>query len=152
MSETSLLKACSACRETKPISDFYMQSTNPDSRVYGRPQGRCKRCVGKQTGAYQRANQQRTAERRRSWWLKTQFDITVEDYDRMLAEQGGVCAICSGPPEGSRWKQFHVDHCHTTGRVRGLLCGRCNRGMGYLCDDSEIALRAAQYLSGEDEA
>lgn len=129
-----------------------MQSTDPNHRAYGRLQGRCKWCVRQQTGAYQKRNREHASVMQRNWNLLNKYGITSEDYERMLAEQNGVCAICGGPPEGSRWKQFHVDHCHTTGRVRGLLCGRCNRGMGYLCDDPEIALRAARYVSEMDEA
>jgi hypothetical protein len=152
MSETSSLKACSACNESKPIGDFYLQSTNPEHRAYGRPQGRCKICVRAQTGDYQRRNRERASEMQWSWRLKNQYGIAAEDYRQMLDDQLGACAICGGPPEGGHGKKFHVDHCHATGRVRGLLCGLCNRGMGYLQDSPDLLLLAADYLTVKPRA
>lgn len=64
--------------------------------------------------------------------------VTVEDYDRMLADQGGVCAICGNPPKVRR---LDTDHDHRTGRVRGLLCHRCNRTLANWISDEW--LRAA---------
>lgn len=55
-----------------------------------------------------------------------QLGITDDDYARLLAAQGGCCAICGNPP---RTRRLHTDHDHATGRVRGLLCYRCNRGL-----------------------
>ena len=68
----------------------------------------------------------------RSYHRHYKFGMTVEDYDRLLAEQGGVCAICGGLP--SRTKHLHVDHCHETNRLRGLLCDACNLGLGKFKD------------------
>lgn len=122
-----------------------MQSTNPEHRAYGRPQGRCKQCVGKQTGAYQKRNRERASEMQRNWRLLNQYGITAADYDRMLADQGGACAIC-GALSGGRWETLAVDHCHTTGRVRGLLCTPCNQGIGLLRDSVERIHAAISYL------
>lgn len=72
------------------------------------------------------------------------FGLTPEDYERMLAEQGGVCPICLAPPTAN--KRLAVDHCHRTGIVRGLLCGDCNAALGFLRDNPESANRAADYL------
>lgn len=69
----------------------------------------------------------------------------MADFDRMLAEQGGRCAICGTEEPGSR--QWNVDHCHETGRVRGLLCTACNTGIGHLRDDPGILLSAMTYLN-----
>lgn len=74
------------------------------------------------------------------------YGMTVDDYDRLLADQGGGCAICGGEA-GGRWGRFFVDHDHSTGAVRGLLCLRCNRAIGLLNDDPEVAERLARYLS-----
>lgn len=57
------------------------------------------------------------------------FGITEEIYAQMLSDQDGKCAICGGPPDG-RWKKLAVDHCHTSGEVRGLLCMVCNTMLG----------------------
>jgi len=80
----------------------------------------------------------------RSYHRHYKFGMTVEDYDRLLAEQGGVCAICGGLP--SRTKHLHVDHCHETNRLRGLLCDACNLGLGKFKDSPETLERAAAYL------
>jgi hypothetical protein len=71
--------------------------------------------------------------------------LTIEDYDRIVAQHGGVCDICGGPPDG-RWGTFTLDHCHETGALRGLLCSKCNRGIGYFKDDPDRLMRAVKYL------
>lgn len=84
----------------------------------------------------------------RAHHLRTKFGITEADYDAMLEAQGGACAICDGPPRGSgkRGGFFHIDHCHNSGAIRGLLCGPCNSAIGLLGDDEERILRALDYL------
>lgn len=80
--------------------------------------------------------------------LKHDYGITIDDYDRMLREQGDCCKICgSKDPKSSRGLRiFSVDHCHKTGRVRGLLCVLCNTSLGGFKDDLAILERAVQYL------
>ncbi len=85
---------------------------------------------------------QRTGARRRH--LGRKYGITHEQYEAMLAAQGGVCACC-GTSESGRDKWL-VDHDHTTGRVRGLLCFNCNIGIGKLGDDEAGILRALAYM------
>ena len=75
--------------------------------------------------------------------LKKAFNITHEDYLVLLANQGGVCAICK-QEELSR--HLAVDHCHTTGQVRGLLCTKCNNGLGNFNDSPELLQQAIGYL------
>lgn len=82
---------------------------------------------------WRRKNAVALAARRRGYNLRAAYGITVEDYDRMLAEQGGRCASCNDQPRGQ--KPLCVDHCHETGRVRGLLCSNCNTSLGKLRDD-----------------
>ena len=78
--------------------------------------------------------------------LKKHYGITLADYERMFAEQGGVCAICKTFRVSKSHPRLGVDHDHKTGRVRGLLCWMCNRGMGLLGDSRERMLSAAEYL------
>lgn len=66
------------------------------------------------------------AAAQRRYNYKHKYGITVEDYDRMFAEQEGRCLICGTDVPGGHRKHLCVDHCHETGRVRGLLCNRCN--------------------------
>jgi hypothetical protein len=67
--------------------------------------------------------------------------MTVARFERMLASQGGLCALC-----GQRMKVIQVDHCHRTGEVRGLLCSMCNTGLGKFGDDPARLRAAADYL------
>lgn len=76
--------------------------------------------------------------------LKQRYGITKGDYDRMFAEQEGVCGICEGPP--IRTRSLSVDHCHATGKVRGLLCHSCNLGLGKFQDDPGLIEQALTYL------
>ena len=73
------------------------------------------------------------------------YGITVEDYDRMYAEQNGRCAIC-GLHQSQQQRRLHVDHDHETGEVRGLLCMNCNSLLGHACDEVPTLLGAIQYL------
>jgi hypothetical protein len=89
------------------------------------------------------------AEPRRNARLKHRYGITAAEYDRMFAEQHGVCAICGKPADATQpkhWgRKLAVDHCHDTGKVRGLLCFSCNTGVGLLGTE-QLALAAAGYL------
>lgn len=79
--------------------------------------------------------------RERNLWIC--YRLTVPEYEKILSFQGGVCAGCSLPPRGIR---LAVDHCHKTGRIRGLLCWLCNRSVGLLRDRAAIALGLGKYL------
>jgi hypothetical protein len=78
--------------------------------------------------------------------LKKRYGITPEDYDRLLEKQNHSCGSC-GRTKPSGHGRFHVDHCHTTGKVRGLLCHHCNNGIGNLGDTYQSLQSAAYYLS-----
>ena len=80
--------------------------------------------------------------RERHW--KREYGLTVEDYFALLEKQGGGCAICKGDTNGRGI--FHVDHCHETGRVRGLLCAKCNILLGHADDDTKLLRSAISYL------
>lgn len=73
------------------------------------------------------------------------YGIDSSQYKEMLEAQGGRCAICGSGPKG-RWGQLDIDHCHKTGKVRGLLCHECNKGMGCLGDDPDRVAAAEKYL------
>lgn len=79
---------------------------------------------------------------RRRHHLKLQYGMSLEEYDALLARQGGACAICKRKFD----KTLCVDHCHTTGGVRGLLCRKCNAGLGCYDDEPSLMLAAAAYL------
>ena len=79
--------------------------------------------------------------------LRQRYGLTVEKYDEMVLEQGGLCLLCLKPPIQKR-KHLVVDHSHITGEVRGLLCINCNAGIGMLNEDIYTLKRAIKYLSG----
>lgn len=83
---------------------------------------------------------------RRRYWLKCKYGITPEQWDDMFEEQAGLCAICFTPEEVCPKGRLAVDHCHHTGKVRGLLCLTCNSAIGKLKDDPELVLQAYKYL------
>lgn len=96
-------------------------------------------------------NAKRTPDKLREWnrrsKLKNTYGLTEADFESLLVKQGGVCAICKGPPIG-KGNVYHVDHDHVTGRIRGLLCHACNLGLGGFRDNQESLLVAIEYLKG----
>ena len=80
--------------------------------------------------------------------LKRSYGITLDDYNKILTEQKNRCAICGTDKVGGKHNNeaFMVDHCHDTGKVRGLLCNQCNRGIGNFNDDVDRLRNAAVYL------
>lgn len=111
-------RRCSECREVKPIEAFHR----------GGKRGRkhcCAVCLSaRRAGTHTRW---KSPEIRRRQKLSYEYGITEEQYDRMLAAQGGRCAICQEEPNGGK---LFVDHCHSTKAVRGLLCVGCNTLLG----------------------
>lgn len=139
-------KNCNKCGHPKPLDDFHRNRANKDGRA-----NRCKAChklwydatdqVGK-SKQWHDAN----PKSRRNAHLKYQFGISQADYESMLLAQNGVCAICEAPEPGGGAACFHVDHDHETGRIRKLLCNRCNLGIGYFRDNPNLLRTAATYL------
>lgn len=85
-------------------------------------------------------------DKRRIRDLMQKYGLTVEDYDQMLSDQEGACALCDRLPEKERYGRLSVDHCHDTGKVRGLLCNSCNYAIGVLGDTADHVGRAVTYL------
>lgn len=90
-----------------------------------------------------RRNKERAFVIQKRHKLNKRFGITIKDYEDMLIKQEGKCAICGELPVKRR---HAVDHDHNTGKVRGLLCWRCNRTIGALNDDPVLIRKAAEYL------
>jgi Recombination endonuclease VII len=103
--------------------------------------GLCRNCYNKK---WRRENPQHAREMDRVRNLRRWFDLTLEQYDQILAEQGGVCAGCGRPPRKTR---LAVDHNHATDIVRGLLCRGCNIALGGVEDNPQTLLRLIQYLA-----
>ena len=92
---------------------------------------------------------ERQKEARRGYWLKFMYGITSATYDRILKSQDHCCAICYTNEPGGSGIHFHVDHCHETGDVRGLLCSQCNQVLGLMEDNPGLLIQAAEYLGEE---
>lgn len=107
----------------------------------------------KKKALYARLYRKTRPEINKNQLLKKCYGITLDDYNRMLKAQNGVCAICEGTEKSTcekngKVRTLNVDHCHTTGLIRGLLCSRCNRALGFF-GDSVVALKSAiKYLGG----
>jgi DNA-directed RNA polymerase subunit RPC12/RpoP len=133
------MKRCSKCGEVKPLEDFHVKRIAEDGR-----QVKCKDCsrvIAKERYATKlRFN---TTDEKRSRHLKTKYRLTLDDYNALLIRQGYVCAICGQDDNG---RELSVDHCHSTNKVRGLLCHNCNVGIGHFKDNQNLLLLAIDYL------
>lgn len=83
------------------------------------------------------------AQTARALHLKREYGISSDEYDTLLLKQNGQCCIC-GTASGTQ--TLHVDHCHTTGTIRGLLCNSCNTGLGHFRDNPALLQKAITYL------
>lgn len=149
---TDGLKRCCRCHESKPFQDFQRNRTKRDGF-----QSECIVCSSirrKPTDESRRRDRARyaldpvgrspTKAQRMSSDLKRYYGITMADFERLHAEQNGLCAICQTPP--TKGRRLCVDHSHVTGAVRGLLCTSCNQGIGLLLDAPQVLRNAAAYL------
>lgn len=101
-----------------------------------------KESIRKSNANYRKKNKQSIANTKR----KSKYGIESHEYERLYTIQNGLCAICLVRAKDSRGRELNVDHDHTTGKVRGLLCSSCNMGIGMLLDDYQNLMRAAAYL------
>jgi len=162
------VKRCKHCGIEKPLDDFYTDRKARDGR---RPE--CKACNLAARKARYNANPQPYIERVLKWqrenrdrylarqqeykesgrkatsdrksYLKRKYGLTIEEYDALLAAQGGGCAICGNPDADN------VDHDHITGEVRGILCFNCNIAIGHVADEADRLLLAFAYLDRDKE-
>jgi len=95
--------------------------------------------------ALARERRRKSPEQHRTWNLKYKYGITADEFNEMVLAQGGKCAICITREPG-RYKTWAIDHCHTTGAVRGLLCDQCNILLGNAKDNPSTLRAAADYL------
>lgn len=154
-------KTCNSCLQNKPVADFSKQSVRPDGLNIT-----CKLCLSaRQAIRYKDpVKRQRSLEAGARWRernpdadanknLIRKYGITLAQYDEMFEAQGGLCALCKKSETTKRRKKgdgrerLAVDHCHDTGRVRGLLCFKCNTAIGSLGDTEADAQRVVDYLS-----
>lgn len=137
-------KRCPRCSCIKPLAEFYKSTKNKGSSTHCAV---CMRAIAKERhkkNARERKDRySRDREKIRDRILMSKFGISLLEYRAMLELQGGVCAICGGVDKN---KSLAVDHDHRTGKVRGLLCGRCNPAIGFLTDCTELAKKLISYI------
>jgi hypothetical protein len=129
------MKLCTSCKETKPLSEYF-KSSNTKSGL----QGECKLCNSTRAKTWYRNNKERTKNNK----LVKAYGITVSDFLTMLKKQNHKCGVCG--TELMVDKSTCVDHCHTTGAVRGIVCTNCNLLLGHSKDSIEILKSAQKYL------
>ena len=135
---TKTHKTCLACKEIKPISEFY-QNNRSDHKKGRSWNPRCKPCVNLI------ARNNYDPKLRKSHMLKYNYGITIDEFTNKLIEQENSCAICKGKEPGGNG-DFYVDHNHSTGQVRGLLCSWCNFMIGHSRESVDILKAGIQYL------
>ena len=167
-------KRCIKCGEEKPLSEFGFHN-----REKGQHRNMCKLCHAEWTRKYNKTPrgkevredwQEKNVEKiaaykelyrndpvkrkaskayHRKRRLMQEFGITPKEYDGLLKDQGGKCAICGAIDSDSTGRRLAVDHDHVTGKVRGLLCHNCNVGIGNFKDDPNLLRKAIKYLEAD---
>lgn len=148
------VKECSGCKQTKPLDQF-----RHDPKMRFNRGSQCAECRDEAQRRYYatpkgKATKKRFDDKRKAEWprlwpqernrsLRKHFGISLAEYNIMKAQQKGLCAICNRLP---MLKDLAVDHDHKTGKVRALLCGTCNRGIGQFNDDPIRLIKAVKYL------
>ena len=151
----SRTKRCPRCTKRKTLQSFFKGNCGHGRQAY------CKLCA-KDYGRerYQdnpeyfaeisRAWRKKNPDWARSWKLKTLYGVTLEEYHKIFEKQGKCCAVCKiKVPTKPGWC---LDHNHKTGEMRGILCPKCNRGLGYLDDSAKNLKNAIEYLKAYGDA
>ena len=149
------MKLCRDCKEEKDLDSFIKNKAFSDG-----VDTICKVCNRKRVKEWRHLNPEKrklqakresdpNKEYNRRKHLKHTYGITVEEYDELYMSQQGYCAIC-GIHQSQTKTKFHLDHCHTTGKIRGLLCQHCNHLLGRARDSREILQNAIKYLDNTD--
>jgi hypothetical protein len=139
-------KVCTTCNLPKALDDFHRNCQRADGHL-----SRCKSCVKEYRNLHPLDNTKvyksmvvKDPQYNRKRNLKKLYNITLEEFDEMLKSQDGVCKVCKRPQLGKG--DFHVDHDHETGKIRGLLCHKCNVALGMVQDDIQILKKLINYL------
>lgn len=134
------MKVCFKCHKEQPIDEFYRHNKMRDKRL-----NKCRTCTKRENVEWRNRPEKRAAWNRRRHFklLEKQFGITLEEFDAMYADP--MCAGC-GKSTSVKGRRLALDHCHKTGRVRGLLCHDCNRTIATAHDSPDILRALALYL------
>jgi hypothetical protein len=126
-------RKCNSCNEMLPVTEFYLKKDKNENHY--RFNSPCKFC----------SNLNRNVNYQKAYHRKVKYGLSQEDYDKMLKDQNYCCDICKIHKDDYS-KDFAVDHCHDTGKVRGLLCTNCNLGIGNAKHSIKILKSCIKYL------
>ena len=140
-------RKCKICERIKPIHNFYPRKLK-HGVCY---RTTCKDCDSERSKIYHAKNKN---EELSKFFLR-QYGISLKDYDKMLDQQKGVCAICGEPETANNVngevKRLAIDHNHSTGKVRELLCSKCNGCLGLAGESIDGLLKFVSYLEKWNE-
>ena len=137
-------KYCSpACRRSEYHTKYYQD--NKDAYA---ERGKVRRESDRDGyRKYHREYHHNNKDKKRDAQLKYEYGVSLVEYNTMFEQQGMCCAACkSDVNQGLIGKNFPLDHCHSTGKVRGVLCTNCNKALGLLADNPERVLNLYKYL------
>jgi GT2 family glycosyltransferase len=152
------MKICIDCKEEKDIHEFAIKESKTQRR-----HSRCKSCTkikyeknkhiilkNHRERRLRRYDHFKEKERTRDY--KKAYNLSIADYDRLFEIQDGKCAICGTTEPGNiNFSYFAIDHDHNNKKVRGLLCNKCNRGLGFFKDNFETLYKAYKYLKDKNK-
>ena len=137
---------CARCGEHKTLKNFYVHKSG--RRIGKKANGQCRPCQTAYSREYHAKNPERTKTYQQknhlARWLRKWYGISIDEYQALLIGCNNRCQICGEPPKQN--ERLFVDHCHSTNKVRGLLCRICNFGIGHFKDNPELMERAVAYL------
>lgn len=137
------MKSCSKCKQLKPLTDFCKGDLKDGRR------SDCKNCQLIQVKSYRAANPDKVKKWNKTAKVKLFYGLTLEKYEELEKLQNGLCAVCglsNSQKLYNRSVSLHIDHNHETGKIRGLLCHKCNTALGLANDDPTILRKLVDYL------
>lgn len=127
--DPALVQICYSCKQEKPLSDFWKDKTK--RLGVG---SECKDCHKQRKHLFRKENKEEMRAYYRRWHLQNKYGLTIDQYRDILNQQDGKCGACGST------HRLVIDHCHTTGTIRGILCDNCNKALGQV-HDSTATLR-----------
>lgn len=139
------MKQCTGCGKFHPDHKFGSKKyTLADGTAVFYKRARCRDCTNSDNlKRYHNRKSTREAHKTASYRYRIRkYGLTVEEYEDMLRKQKGRCYICGNEP----FETLHIDHCHTTGKIRKLLCSSCNTALGHTREDIKILEKLISYV------
>jgi len=145
------MKACTVCKQMLSMDNFYNRKSATNGKGY-----RCKSCDKKARNKWATENPERARVSGRERRLRHRYGVDLKWYEEQLKKQNYGCAICDIKENNvtrgvTSNLNFAVDHCHSTGMIRGLLCNQCNRALGMFKDSLLLINKAVNYLKQSSE-